>query len=400
MRVTLVALMASVLLFSPLAFAAVNPNIQLVGYSMSPSPLAPGQSGTLTIILNSTESDICAEKVSAQLSPTVPLFVDGPDIQYIDPLCTTGPNSNGTFTFPIHADSLAAGGTYTIPLSVGYQKSFLKFASAYTLTVRVQGQPSLDAHVVSSTPADVYAGDSAILSIRVSNSGSGRIDSATARLSSNDIDVKWAGAVQQLGQIKPRSSVDALYSIDVPKNLSAGTYPADLTVTYVPEDGLARSDVLPVSITVKPKAEFEVSAQQAGDLLIGDTRQVSLVLKNTGSQDARKLKVNIRPVYPFSTDGTTRYVETLAAGSSVTLDYAIAVDKEASGGEQVLEMDVNFEDPQGKSLSDSADFSLDVRGKNLLEVALGFWYLIVLAALVAAFIYRRRLAAAKGAAKK
>jgi len=378
--------------FSLFAGAAINPKVQLENYSLSVQPLSPGGTATLTVHLKSLEYDVCAERVGVKLAVNYPLSVQGPDTQYIDVLCSVNSYDNSTLYFKLAADPLAQSGTYQIAVATNYEKSFLKFSESNTIAIKVQGEAGFQAQPAASEPVDVYPGDSSSVTVKVSNNGTGRAEAASVTFSAAyGVEVKWAGKTALLGTIQPKTSSSATFQVEALKSVPAGNYPITATVSYLDEDGSSKQKQFSFMLPVKAKAEFTAGVQNAENgVVIGDKQIVSLQLRNTGSQTARKLKVTLIPVYPFSTDGTVRYIESLAAGAFTPLDYAVTVDKEAGQGGQLLKLSVEFEDPRGKKFSDTADFALQVRSKSLLEEAQGFWWLGAIIALAVAISIARK----------
>lgn len=386
--VLVLALVSLLAAFAPFASASdVNPSVRLENYSLSVPQVKPGDHFAVTLVFDGA-NEVCAEKLSVQLSATYPLSIAGPDAQYVDRLCQGGAASNGTLTFDAYADPLASTGNYQIAVATVWQKTFLKYPGANTVSIRVQGVPELAASIQSSTPVDIHAGDDAVLRLRFDNKGTGYVTASHLTASSRGIEVKWGGSDAELGAIAPRSYASAALSVTAADSLAPGNYPLDLVVSYVAEDGSRGLKTFSFTVPVKPKAEFAVSA---GDvrLPISETSLVSLTLTNTGSDEARKVKAHIRPVFPFSTDGTVRYVESLKPGESVPLVYSIPVDKQATEGNQVLSMTIEYEDKDGKKLNDSVDFSIYARPKSLLETVLAYWWVGALA--VVAFVVRQRM---------
>jgi hypothetical protein len=196
--------------------------------------------------------------------------------------------------------------------------------------------------------------------------------------------VKWAGQTQEIGQIAARGSASATFNVEAPKDMRAGAYPFNVMLDYTGEDRKAGTASFNFEIPVKQKADFEASFSSPA-LLPGGKKEVAITLSNTGSQDAERLKVRIKPLFPFSTDGTVRYVESLPKGGSANLTYVITVDKDATAGEQVLSFLVDFEDPMGKKFSDTTDFSIPVRSATLTDDVAGLWYVWALLAAVALY---------------
>ncbi len=394
-------MLLSLVLLSQLAgFAAasVNPKVRLESFTASPAPAAPGDVIKLTLFLKSIEADNCAQRVSVQLSTPYPLSVQGPDTQYINELCFDDPQGRGTLVFFVPVDALAQSGTYQLTVGTTYEKNFLKFSESNTVNLRVRGVPSFTAAVVSSKPVDIYPGDEASVTVRFANTGNGRADSAIAALQAPaGVEVKSAGRQAILGTVAGRTTADATYSIEALKSAGAGDRTLTASVSFVDEDGQPQVQQIPLSLTVKPKAEFVATPTQGASITIGEKGLVTITLKNTGSQEADKLKVSIVPIYPFSTDGTVRYVESLPAGKETQLQYLVAVDKEGTDGLQLLTFSLQYEDPAGHKFTDSTDFALNAHAKNILEVLAGYWWLLAIA-IIAFVVWKKRFAKKRAAA--
>lgn len=380
------------LAFVGVNFASVNPKLQLVNYSISEVPAQPGHAVNLTLVFKSLNWDNCAYQTSIQLAVSYPLSIDGPDTHYLGDLCTNDPDNKSTTSFILPVDPLAQVGTYQVLVGSKYQKLFETFSDSNTINVRVGGVPSFTASVVSSNPIDIYPGDTAFVTVAFQNNGSGAVDSARATFNaSNGIEVKWAGQTQEIGQISPRGSSSATFEIEPLKSLQPGTYHLYATLDYVSQDRTNGNANFTFNIPISKKAEFSVSYGNSS-LLSGNDMPVRLTLYNTGSDEAKNLKVSISPVYPFSSDGTVRYIDSLQPGRSAELDYTVHVDKDAIGGDELLTLLINYNRPNGQSVSDTADFSLPVSKKSLTDSLTDLWYLwVALAVIIIFFIARNRL---------
>ena len=391
-KMKMMKILAAVLLLAVLAgsaFASVNPKVQLLNYSLSEVPAQPGRVLALTLNLKSMESDNCAERVAVQVTTSYPLSVRGSDTQYIEKLCYLDSPDKGTFVFYLPVDNLATSGTYPVSLATTYEKRFTKLSESNTLNVQVGGSPSFVASVTSSNPVDIYPGDSAQVTVSFQNTGSSLVQSARATASSSGITVKWAGKTQDVGQILARGSANAVFNVEAPKDLKAGIYPLDVVLEYTGEDRENGQAEFSFWVPVRPKADFAGSSDGAF-LMPGQKKEVGIQITNTGSDEAKKLSIRLRPLYPFSTDGTVRYMETLAPGETKTLTYVITVDKEATSGGQLLGLLIDFEDKQGKKYSDSPDFAMEVRMPTLVDDLFAYWYLVVMAIAAAVYFARKR----------
>lgn len=364
-----------------LAFAAINPELQVYNYTLSENPATPGHTVTLTLHIREIEFGNCADTISVQVMTAYPLSVSGMDTKYLDSLCLGDPDSMGTVSFDFPVDSFAQSGTYPIEVVTNYQQHFDKFSATNTVNVHVSGTPSFVASVVSSNPVDIYPGDTASFTVSLQNIGTGKADSVTAAMAAQDgIEVKWAGSQQELGQIEGKGSTLATFDIEAQKDAKSGPYGLTMALNYTSEDGTPHTQVFDFTLPLKEKADFIASAPNGTTLQAGSDTDVPITITNTGSQEADKVKVQIQPIYPFSTDGTVRYVESLKPGESKNLVYTIHTDSDATAGSQISSVLINFQDPQGTSFSDSEDFSLNVKILTLTEQIMSYWY--VFAAIV------------------
>jgi len=376
------------------AFASINPKVQLLNYTLSEVPAQPGHTLALTLHFKSMEPDNCAEALSVQVEVSYPLSVLGSDTQYLNLFCYRDPDSAGDFTFLFPVDNLGTSGTYPVAVSISYQKRFTVLTGSNTVNVQVGGAPSFNAAITSSQPVDIYAGDSAAVAVTFQNTGSSMVQSARATAASRGIEVKWAGSMQDLGSIAARGSATAVFNVEAPKNISAGSYPLDVVLDYTSENRSLGSTSFRFMVPVKPKADF--TAASASQVLVsGEKKEVAITLTNSGTDEAKRLKVRIKPLFPFSTDGTVRYIDSLPAGAAANLTYLVTVDKDATAGEQLLGFQIDFEDPQGRQMSDTADFSLSVRALTLEDQLAGVWYAWVVLALAIVYFGSKRMGAAK-----
>ena len=294
-------------------------------------------------------------------------------------------------TYVIPVDPLAMTGTYPIIITTLYEYRYAKFSEINTINVRVRGTPAFSASVSASNPADIYPGDTAMVQLQLMNVGTSRADHVKLLVSGPDgLEVKWAGSNQELGSVLPRSGTTVSLSLEAAKNLAPGTYPLTATLQFAGEDQKSLSQSFTFEVPVKKKADFAGDTSATASLFAGDNRVVTVRVVNTGTDVAQNLKVRIIPYFPFSTDGTVRFINQLGPGESANLDYQITTDKDATPGAQLLGFAVDFEDIQGRKFSDTCDVALEVTQKSLAQTLLESWPLIFIVLLVLGIVVLRR----------
>jgi hypothetical protein len=388
MKMSIVLLALSVLL--SLGFCAVNPQLQIYNYTLSQTPVPPGSVQQLTVRLQDIAFSACADTISVQVITSYPLSVSGLDTQYLDSLCLGDPAGRGAFTFTLPVDSLAQSGTYPVTIVTNYQKDFNKFSASNTVNVQVLGTPYVTASVTSADPVDLYPGDTGSVTVTFQNNGTGKVESGhVAFTAPPGLEVKWAGQGQDIGQIPAHGSASATFSVEVLKNTSSGSYPITAVLQYTGDGTPSATQSYTFSMPVKEKAEFVAGVDPSTVLRADDSSEVQVTLRNTGTQAARKLRVRISPIYPFSTDGTERYIDTLAPGEARNLTYLVHTDKDATAGQQISGLIIDYEDPQGNSFTDTEYFAMDVKTRTLLDMVVSYWYVFALIFLVFALIILR-----------
>ncbi len=377
----------SLMFLQTLAYASVNPNIILKNYSLSETPALPGDQIELSMHLQNIDPTTCASRASVQIVTSYPISIDGNDAQYIGDAC---PSDNITIIYKLKIDPLARTGVFPVTVLITYQKDSNSFSTTNTINLPVGGIPTFAASVASSNPVDVYAGDKASVNVIFQNLGPSQADSVIATLTAPyQVDVKWAGSTQQLGSVAPRGSATATFNIEIRKDAVPATYNLQVALSYLSENRTPITQTFTFPIPISKKAEF--SADTNGmNFYSGDNKAVTIRLVNSGSVEARNLKVRIMPIFPFSTDGTVRYVESLQPGQSTNMAYNIKVDSDGTAGQQVASLLISFEDPQGNKFSDTTDLPLLVVDKDVIYYISIFWPLLVLLAIIIIVFMKRR----------
>jgi hypothetical protein len=379
------------------ASASVNPKIILQNYTLS-GPVIPGHEIDMTLFLRNIDTSNCGSMVGVQLSASYPISIEQNDAQYLGTICPY--EANHTATFRIMIDPLAQAGTYPVSVMTTYEKDYDKFSESNLINLRVAGVPNFSASVISSNPVDVYPGDTAQVTVNFQNNGAGQAESAAVTLESPPgLEVKWAGSQQGLGPIPSHGSASATFTIEAAKHAPPGTYLLNATLEYYGEDGQPASESFMLDMPVLKKAEFSAGTEKNAPFVAGEDRDVVITLTNTGSEEARKLKVSIMPVFPFSTDGTIRYIDSLMPGEQKDLVYVVHVDQDGTAGAQTAGLVIDFEDPQGKTFTDTIDVPFTIVEKGIVYYLVTYWPLIAVV-IIAAVVFRNRRKISARLAKK
>jgi len=384
------------LLYVPQVSAASQPNVVVSSYSIVNGEATVGQDFTLELTLTDVGPS-CAMSITTGVQSGEPFVMKGISTVSAGDICY---NSSRIVDIPLRIDPTSSGGFYQLNVVSNYEDSlFTQYSSTSTLNILVNGTPDISASIVGTAPVDVYPGDTATLNINIGNYGGFEAQSVNATLSSlgsPDI-VKWSGSFAALGNINAKQSKNAQFIIEIPKNVTGNSFPLQLSLQYLDENLVMRTEYFDMNFQTTPRASFEtVDAGSASLSPNENSRTVKIMLKNSGTGIANKMRVKIEPQFPFSTDGSVRYISGLAPGQSTPVEFVVDIDKDATIGQYDLKAIVDYEDYQGNSLQDTADLALNLTPKSFFRfVFIDYWFLWLVAIVIASIVFIRKSKSAK-----
>ena len=226
----------------------------------------------------------------------------------------------------------------------------------------------------------------------------------------NGAPVKVLSGVQQGGSLREGEvSTPLEFDIETYNNAPSGTYELTLNLTYqyqydVQVEGypdpeydywyITQNQTLPVTITVKTRATFEIEDVTA-HTMPGDQTVLYITYKNVGDETAGDAVARISVVDPFSTTDDQAYLGTLAPGDSYQAQYRIKVDGDALPKTYGINTEIKYRDERGDTrisdvmkapvkVNESIPFSEKVESSVYLVVVL------VIASALGLYYYKRR----------
>jgi len=384
-----------VLLTGLMPALAVRPNVVVSGFDIKQGSAAVGKDFVLSLTLTNTEPTACAQGITTSVQASFPFILNGITSQAAGGLCKgTTQGSSLVIDFPMRIDPTAKGGSYQLTITNDYETPTLaQFSTTNIINLFVDGTPDLNVYIINSNPVDVYPGDTATLTLNFENDGTFQAQSITAKLTADQpLDVKWAKSFSSIGLLDAKQSKTADFAVEIPKDAEAKDYKLNLEVQYLDEKLVPQTKEFALTMHVKNKAMFATSDAGSDTLYPNqNSRTVRLLIKNTGTDTAYNIKSKIMPQFPFSTDGSIRYVNILEPGKTVAVEFKVDVDKDAMPGNYGLDMLLGFEDGQGKGLQDTAKMSLIVASKGFFTAVFAdYWFLWIAGIAVVVMIIRRK----------
>jgi hypothetical protein len=173
---------------------------------------------------------------------------------------------------------------------------------------------------------------------------------------------------QNLGDIATQASKTLKISAKITANATEGEYQLPLTITYtfladssqpaadtLQSKYVTTSDVVPLTIRIKPQVKIDVLEVTADNLTVGTGGFVTLKIKNQGFEDGKKATVKLlrngmSPVIP--TDSSV-FIGDLPRDGIVTCRYKVSISSDAEKQTYPVDVALTYENGEGDVVTSS-----------------------------------------------
>jgi hypothetical protein len=247
-------------------------------------------------------------------------------------------------------------------------------ALAQSQSGEVIGQPEIS---FGTSTGEVSAGTATDITVTVTNRGRIAKGGAsqyedrvtTARAMTVEFDDDGIPVDVDAGQISvgnvPTGAVQTTVPVTVSESVEPGTYELPIEYEYqytaiadydqfgVDYSDRTRTREDSITVEVTEDARFEVIERDA-TAQIGDRSDVSLTLRNTGTEPARDASVSAESrsealTFDSGGDSSTAFVGAWPAGETRTINYSVALADDATLRGYTLDLEVDYEDTDGIS---------------------------------------------------
>ncbi len=314
---TLIAVTACIIaltLLAPYARAeADQPTVYIESYTITPQVLAPGDHGTITVVIKNTATTATLQESSGITSAgsfetvrsvDIPAQIDTISLQGngITVLSSSyqrfgslGPGQSATVTFAIQAPGVEGiyfpevwvdinGGKsvrYPVPVNVNAKNQVLR-APAIVVT--------------KILPASVNPGDSFQVSLSFLNAGVLRAGQVILSLNTSSTSIGVTGSnTLMLGDLEGGASKDITVDFITDKKAAIGLQKITLRFTYQLPDGTEKTQTELIEVPVKGRAELGFVTVDTNPSRLSEKTPFDLTIRieNTGTGDAEKVSARI-----------------------------------------------------------------------------------------------------------
>lgn len=379
-RSIIIAVFATVFMIANANAAEIN----IVPDKLSPQPVEPGQDFVMSITLTNEGSDVNGVILTIVPDSLIILKNDNNRVIYEGNMITNGAKVE---TYQLHVDPRAVSGVYGIEFKARWISNDQQREINKTFNVMVSGVPLLAISNITVSPEILSPKDTFNITFSVSNEGTGvareiQVSTATGALPFVPVGVD----TKVIKELNPGESIQLNNGVLVKDNAEISSYSIPIKMDYIDENGKNISSQSSVGVRVLGRAELSISniKTEPQDPIQGDTVIVTMRIENSGSGDARSVKVNLN--IPF--EGTkTAFLGKIKPNDDTPAVFSVLANE--SGDIPYLTA-IEFEDDLGLHSTTQA-LDLHIRGTNkssLSPLAVVITVMVVGAALY--YIYRRK----------
>lgn len=305
--------------------AAASSVVALSDYSVSPSIVKPGTSGSVSITFINNGNSV-ASALSVYYGPLEGTAGIGPK--------NAGDLSEGTKTTVIIPFTVPDGydaGVYSLPLQVFYSGAS---SANFVVPITVSKPPILQILTNNVSKSAVKSGDEFEVAITLNNIG-GAIKDISLSVPQNS-SFQFSGVSKYvLSSLQSNSSADMTFKMISGASVSTGTYSIPVTVTYTDRLGTTSSESMnigPVNV-VDLGTLFSISAAPITDAEVGSTLSLNVTISNNGQEDESSVSVEPQSsTYIIPIGSTSVPFGTIPAAGQASRTVLLGIDPLASAG--------------------------------------------------------------------
>ncbi|NJD75605.1 MAG: hypothetical protein FIB08_00725 [Candidatus Methanoperedens sp.] len=285
-RIIVTALLMLVFVIAP-----VNAELEIVLDSISPQPVEPGHDLTLSVNLDSDNTD--AKDVTLTILPDSPIRLKNENDQIIG-IGNIIKNGAVAKIFQLHVDPRAPTGSYDIDFRARWSSNDLMRETNKTVKVLVRGNPQLAVSNISINPELISPQDTFELAFTVSNEGTGIARDITVGAATAGLPFVTGGAdTKVIKALDPGESNRMNYNFIVKDKTDISSYSIPIKMEYKDENGKNISSQSQVGVKVLGRAKLSIAniKTEPQNPAKDDLVTVTMRIENSGTGDAKSARV-------------------------------------------------------------------------------------------------------------
>ncbi|MCW3978110.1 MAG: hypothetical protein NWF12_00050 [Candidatus Bathyarchaeota archaeon] len=295
------------------------------------------------------------------------------------------PGNQVAFNPTLAVSRQAPLGVYTLTASVSYEdgdgREYIEtFALGVTVdSVLVPKQTSIVMERYTTTPEAIHPGEVVDLSLELACFGAKAHELKVALALDKVAGISaLSPTLVALGELDPGGLVQTSYQLVLDGGLLAGQYPVTVTLSYLDVDGVARSLVEVVTLSVRGIVTFRLINEQLTAAERGGDVELEADLLLVGTESIRFVSVEVVEDDDFlrSTE-SEEYIGAVDPDSPIPFELNFGVDDDAEVGDHTLTLRITYTDDLNQEHEVELEFPVTVKpSASELEgprTSGGFW---------------------------
>ena len=305
-----------------------------------------GRQNVIRLLVKNTSTAYAARNVNLSLAEDNTTPFTAATFGNSLPIAEIKPGETATLDMTVTTDTYAKAGAYKLPLSLSWQNPWNDaFTASPTVTLSVGNAYTpalLVAEIGMPTPA-AAAGGTFTLPVTIRNQGSlpaTNVKVTLDGLSADSLMLASGSSRLSWDRIDANGTKTVNLQLKAATTLKNGSYPIGFKFEYQDARQVASTDTqqlwVPVGGSASVDSTVEVMSITSSKTTMepGDTVSVSVVVKNTGTAEAKQVKVSAEVAADvfFPTSQNLYILKTLKAGEEKKLTFSFQAQETAKRG--------------------------------------------------------------------
>ncbi len=324
--------------------AVASASVQITSYSVLPSTLKPGVTGSVSITVSNPGTSTVSGAVIYQGGEQFTFTSNRIQLGDIGSLGST------VISVPFTIKYDVSPGIYNLRLDAFWTEGSDTYTKTFSIPISVTNPPTFNFSFIPIKP--ITPGDKFTVDVQLKNEG-GSISKIS--LTINSTSFFFDGLSQlNVGDLASGQTTSFEIPIVASASLQSGVQSIPLTVTY--QDPLGSLQQMTITITpvnvVKSSVDFIVDAQaEKRPVSPGDKTRFLVNITNIGNSNAQSAKISVSSASSsFTSLGSSeRYFDSIAPNSKEQMEFEIGVGGTTAAGYYPVTITINYLDNNGET---------------------------------------------------
>jgi hypothetical protein len=279
---------------------------------------------------------------------------------------------------PVGVYTLSTSSTYQGSDGQGYMEASTLGVSVESVEVPIQTSVVMSSYVTSIDP--VRPGDEFELVLNLDCLGSDAHD-VKAALSLDPLTgiSTMSPTLVSLGDMDSGERFEAKFDLLVSGDVRAGQYPGFATITYLDADGMPRSLMETVTLSVRGIVDFTLINLGTVSAIVGEAKEFEADMLLVGTESVQFVNIEVVEDSVFKrTDESEEYIGAVDPDSPIPFEVWFRVEEGTDTGEHTLTLKITYQDDLNQEHVEILKLTVDVeeaasQGDMQTSSTGGFW---------------------------